>query len=198
MILFFNTTENHVLAVLFKAAPSPDQIAALEWLFDGAKLSDKSTIKGPFTGPRREMITPFSTTAVEITQNMNLTGIERIEEFKPATPENEASFDRMLQAHFPELSQDMFTIGHNPEPIMEIDDIKSYNTQEGLALSNEEIDYLKGLSVKLGRKLTDSEIFGFSQVNSEHCRHKIFNGTFVIDGETKPSSLFGLIKKTSA
>ena len=198
MILFFNTTENHVLAVLFKAAPSPDQISALEWLFDGAKLSDKSIIKGPFIGPRREMITPFSTTAVEITQNMNITGIERIEEFKPATPENEVSFDRMLQAHFPELMQDMFTIERNPEPILGIEDIASYNVQEGLALSKEEIDYLNGLSEKLGRKLTDSEIFGFSQVNSEHCRHKIFNGTFVIDGETKPSSLFGLIKKTSS
>ncbi|MDE6264856.1 MAG: phosphoribosylformylglycinamidine synthase, partial [Paramuribaculum sp.] len=68
---------------------------------------------------------------------------------------------------------------------------------EGLALSPEEEDYLRNLAENLGRPLTDSEVFGFSQVNSEHCRHKIFNGTFIIDGEEKPSSLFKLIKKTS-
>ena len=64
-------------------------------------------------------------------------------------------------------------------------------------MSDEEIEYLNGVSNKIGRPLTDSEVFGFSQVNSEHCRHKIFNGTFVIDGEEKPSSLFKLIKETS-
>jgi phosphoribosylformylglycinamidine synthase len=66
-----------------------------------------------------------------------------------------------------------------------------------LALSNDEIGYLIGLSNKLGRKLTDSEVFGFSQVNSEHCRHKIFNGTFIIDGKEMTDSLFALIKKTA-
>src|SRR5690606_18413905 len=59
------------------------------------------------------------------------------------------------------------------------------------------IDYLNQVSEQLGRKLTDSEIFGFSQVNSEHCRHKIFNGTFIIDGQEKEYTLFQLIKKTS-
>ena len=80
---------------------------------------------------------------------------------------------------------------------MEIADIAAFNTQEGLALSTQEIEYLEGVAVKIGRKLTDSEVFGFSQVNTEHCRHKIFNGTFVIDGVEKPTSLFKLIKKTS-
>src|SRR5690606_9657944 len=84
-----------------------------------------------------------------------------------------------------------------PEPIREIDDIAAYNIEEGLSLSDEEVDYLHQLSQRLGRKLTDSEVFGFSQVNSEHCRHKIFNGTFIIDGTEKPESLFKLIKKTS-
>lgn len=73
----------------------------------------------------------------------------------------------------------------------------AYNKVEGLALSEEEVDYLNNLSTKLGRKLTDSEIFAFSQANSEHCRHKIFNGTFVIDGEEKETSLFKLIKNIS-
>ena len=64
-------------------------------------------------------------------------------------------------------------------------------------MSDEEVDYLNSLAEKLGRKLTDSEVFGFSQVNSEHCRHKIFNGVFVIDGQEQPVSLFKLIRKTS-
>src|SRR5690606_34176903 len=95
------------------------------------------------------------------------------------------------------LNQDIFTINIQPDEILFIDDISAYNEQEGLALNSEEIDYLQGVSNKIGRKLTDSEVFGFSQVNSEHCRHKIFNGTFVIDGEEKPTSLFKLIKETS-
>ena len=66
-----------------------------------------------------------------------------------------------------------------------------------MALNDDEVAYLNTVSEKIKRKLTDSEVFGFSQVNSEHCRHKIFNGTFVIDGIEKPSSLFKMIKETS-
>ena len=65
-------------------------------------------------------------------------------------------------------------------------------------MSDEEVAYLNEVSQKLERRLTDSEVYGFAQVNSEHCRHKIFGGTFIIDGEEKESSLFNLIKKTSA
>ena len=103
----------------------------------------------------------------------------------------------MLQRIYNGLNQEIFTISKKPDPIVYIEDLEVYNQQEGLALSQEEIAYLNEVSQKLGRKLTDSEVFGFSQVNSEHCRHKIFNGVFVIDGEEKPSSLFKLIKKTS-
>lgn len=79
----------------------------------------------------------------------------------------------------------------------EITDIAACNEQEGLALSQEEVEYLQSVAEALGRPLTDSEVFGFSQVNSEHCRHKIFNGTFVIDGKEQEETLFQLIKKTS-
>ena len=96
------------------------------------------------------------------------------------------------------MNQEIFTISKKPDPIVYIEDLEVYNQQEGLALSQEEIAYLNEVSQKLGRKLTDSEVFGFSQVNSEHCRHKIFGGVFIIDGEEKESSLFNLIKKTSA
>jgi len=79
---------------------------------------------------------------------------------------------------------------------IEITNIEEYNKTEGLALSDEEVKYLEELSRKIDRKLTDSEVFGFSQVNSEHCRHKIFNGTFIINDIEKEDSLFQMIKKT--
>ena len=147
-------------------------------------------------GPRREMITPWSTNAVEITQNMGISGILRIEEFTRVEDEK-AAFDPMLQAFYKGLNQDTFTIDKKPDPIVYIEDIRAYNQQEGLALNEDEISYLEGLSKKLNRRLTDSEVFGFSQVNSEHCRHKIFGGTFIIDGEEQEESLFSMIKKTS-
>lgn len=141
------------------------------------------------------MITPWSTNAVEITQNMAIQGIRRIERFMPAKEGDE--FDPMLFQRYAQLDQEVFTINITPAPIQPVEDIAAYNQSEGLALSSEEVEYLQDLSKRLGRPLTDSEVFGFSQVNSEHCRHKIFNGTFVIDGEEQPQSLFKLIKETS-
>ena len=196
MIHFFQTSERHIYAVQSANTLADGDIQKLTWLFSGAQLLPETSLQGTFTGPRREMITPWSTNAVEITQNMGIGGITRIEEYAPATAD--AAFDPMLQRRYDGLGQDLFTIDKQPDPILHIDDIAAYNEQEGLALSREEIDYLNGVSQKLGRKLTDSEVFGFSQVNSEHCRHKIFGGKFVIDGEEKPESLFALIKKTSA
>ena len=143
------------------------------------------------------MVTPWSTNAVEITQNMGIEDIIRIEEFHNVS-ESFSDFDPMISQKYPELNQNIFTINIQPEAILYIDDIAAYNNQEGLSLSQEEVDYLENLSKKLDKKLTDSEVFGFSQVNSEHCRHKIFNGTFVIDGKEQPNSLFKLIKKTAA
>ena len=194
MILFF-AKKNHYFAVK-TVSQSPENIAKLCWLFGEAKYLSETELSGTFIGPRAEMITPWSTNAVEITQNMAVDGIERIEQFVKVT-EDAADFDPMLQVKYNELNQDIFTINVAPEPILEITDLEAYNQKEGLALSKDEITYLKNLSKKLKRPLTDSEVFGFSQINSEHCRHKIFNGTFILDGKTMPSSLFKLIKKTS-
>lgn len=196
MILFFRRNAQLHYAVGHAHPFSKTDIDKLTWLFGGAQVLEEPTAAGDFVGPRKEMITPWSTNAVEITQTMGIEGIERIEEFVKVEG-GTASFDRMLHQLYNSLDQDIFTIHHQPEPIREIDDIAAYSQQEGLALSKEEIDYLDGVSKKLERKLTDSEVFGFSQVNSEHCRHKIFNGTFVIDGEQKETTLFQLIKKTS-
>ncbi|HEX5168176.1 MAG TPA: phosphoribosylformylglycinamidine synthase [Cyclobacteriaceae bacterium] len=196
MILFFRSKANTLYAVGTAQPFQTSDIQKLIWLFGGAEPLSEKSISGYFIGPRKEMITPWSTNAVEITQYMGIRGIERIEEFFVVDNPN-ATHDRMLQVLYSNLDQDLFTIHHTPDPIRQIDDIKSYNEREGLALSVEEIEYLENVSKELGRKLTDSEVFGFSQVNSEHCRHKIFNGTFIIDGKEKESTLFQLIKKTS-
>lgn len=142
------------------------------------------------------MITPWSTNAVEITQNMNLNGISRIEEYFPVSSKD-ADHDPMLQRMYDGLDQNIFTVDHKPEPIKHVDNLEEYNEQEGLALSPEEIEYLHKIEKELGRPLTDSEIFGFAQINSEHCRHKIFGGVFIIDGKEMESSLFNMIKKTT-
>lgn len=194
MVLFFAKNDK-VYAVDTTVAANPETIERLEWLFSGAKKVENDSVAGKFVGPRREMITPWSTNAVEIVQNMGIEGVKRIEEF---TAETESTpFDPMLNRHYDGLDQKIFTIDKQPDPIVHIEDIESYNKAEGLALSDDEIAYLKSVSKKLGRPLTDSEVFGFSQVNSEHCRHKIFNGEFVIDGQEKPSTLFQLIKRTT-
>ncbi|MCH2032965.1 MAG: phosphoribosylformylglycinamidine synthase [Tenacibaculum sp.] len=196
MIHFFGNTNSKVFAVQTSKELTTEDISKLTWLFANKPKLDMASIDAFFVGPRAAMITPWSTNAVEITQNMGIEGIIRIEEFD-AVNEGFTDFDPMISQKFNTLNQEVFTINITPEPILEIEDIKSYNEQEGLALSDEEIDYLNEVSERIGRKLTDSEVFGFSQVNSEHCRHKIFNGTFVIDGEEQPTSLFKMIKETS-
>jgi len=196
MIHFFENQSKTVFAVQTQNEISAQDISKLNWLFADSNKVEKSVLSDFFVGPRATMITPWSTNAVEITQNMGISGIIRIEEFqKVAADFND--FDPMLSQKYTELNQDIFTIHIQPEAILEIENIAAYNQSEGLSLSPEEVEYLDNLSTKLGRKLTDSEIFAFSQANSEHCRHKIFNGTFVIDGVEKETSLFKLIKKTS-
>ena len=197
MIYFFSNKLNTVFAVQLERTLTPSDISKLTWLFGGAELKQETELTASFVGPRATMVTPWSTNAVEITQNMAIEGIIRIEEFTAVEAEF-TGFDPMLSQKYSVLNQELYTISIQPEAILEINDIAAYNQQEGLSLSQEEIDYLTALAVKLGRKLTDSEVFGFSQVNSEHCRHKIFNGTFIIDGEEQPTSLFKLIRKTSA
>ena len=196
MILFFRTPNQNVIATEVKQALSAEDIQKLCWLYGEATTENEENLQGCFVGPRREMITPWSTNAVEITQNMGLEGILRIEEYFPVKDED-AEFDPMLQRLYKGLNQDIFTINIKPQPIIYIENLEEYNEQEGLALSQEEMDYLKKVENDLGRKLTDSEVFGFAQINSEHCRHKIFGGTFVIDGVEMESSLFQMIKKTT-
>ena len=196
MILFFKTPQKSVIATQADHALNQDEVKELCWLYGEAELLSDETLEGHFVGPRREMVTPWSTNAVEITQNMGLKGIQRIEEYFPVDSED-AEHDPMLQRMYKGLNQDIFTINIQPEPIKYVDNLEEYNEQEGLALSPEEIEYLHKIEKENGRPLTDSEIFGFAQINSEHCRHKIFGGTFIIDGKEMESSLFAMIKKTT-
>jgi phosphoribosylformylglycinamidine synthase len=196
MITFFTANQGCLYAVEHAIPFSPEITERLIWLFGGALPVAESTVQGCYKGPRKEMITPWSTNAVEITQNMGVDGIVRIETLVKADGPD-APHDRMLEVICQDPGQDLFSIQHQPEPVISINNIAAYNRQEGLALSDDEVEYLEALSVRLGRKLTDSEVFGFSQVNSEHCRHKIFNGAFVIDGVEQPETLFSLIKKTT-
>ena len=195
MIHFFGDPQRIVFAVQVTEPLTGSDRAKLTWLFGNqARLEDES-LHGKFVGPRAAMVSPWSTNAVEITQNMGISGIRRIERYTPLA--ETAGFDPMLNQQFDGLGQELFTINIQPEPIRHIDDIAAYNVSEGLALSEEEVVYLEGVAERIGRKLTDSEVFGFSQINSEHCRHKIFNGSFVIDGQEQPDSLFSMIRKTS-
>jgi len=196
MIHFFGIPEIKVFAVQTVNDLTPETISKLQWLFGDQPKIELTTLNSNFVGPRAAMITPWSTNAVEITQNMGIEEIIRIEEFK-AVEIDFSDFDPMISEKFEGLHQKSFDIDITPEPILAIHDISEYNQQEGLSLNEEEIEYLNHVSKKIGRPLTDSEVFGFSQVNSEHCRHKIFNGTFIIDGKEKPTSLFKLIKETS-
>ncbi|MBP8686085.1 MAG: phosphoribosylformylglycinamidine synthase [Prevotella sp.] len=196
MILFFRTQSKSVIATEFDHQPDKNEISELCWLYGDAKLEETQKLEGFFVGPRREMITPWSTNAVEITQNMSLSGILRIEEYFPVDSEV-AKHDPMLQRMYNGIDQNIFTVNHKPEPIKYVDDLEKYNNEEGLALNDDEIAYLHTLEKENGRPLTDSEIFGFAQINSEHCRHKIFGGQFIIDGKEMESSLFSMIKKTT-
>ena len=197
MITFFSTVQGKVIYAVQSHVPlTTREKEALGWLFGEALASEEECLFGLFRGPRREMITPWSTNAVEITQIMGIEGILRIEEFVNVE-DTSVGFDPMLEAVYQNLDQQMFEVSRQPEPIQAVHDIAAYNNTWGLALNAEEVAYLENVSKQIGRPLTDSEVFGFSQVNSEHCRHKIFNGLFVVNGKTLPDSLFDMIRRTT-
>ena len=108
MILFFRTPTNSVIATECSQELNAEDIKKLCWLYSDATVETEENLKGCFIGPRREMITPWSTNAVEITQNMGLNGIRRIEEYFPVKDEN-AEYDPMLQRMYKGLNQTIFT-----------------------------------------------------------------------------------------
>jgi len=198
----FFTNSSAIFIVESTSSLSPVEKQVVEWMLQ-ATSSESSSFPGEYLGPRREMVTPWSTNAVEIAGNLGVDSINRIERFEQVLDGKLLSggdfeFDPMTQGTFSSLNEKSLVVDGEPEPLTLVDDIAAYNTEHGLALSEEEVKFLEKFASDSGRKITDAELFGFAQINSEHCRHKIFNGTFVLDGEEKPSSLFDLIKKTTA
>ena len=194
MILFFGDPKLKVFVVKISVELSFEDIKKLSWVLE-SDFIELNEISEKFIGPKSSMITPWSTNAVEITRNMGIKDIDRIEVF--INHKISEKFDKMINQEYQNLNQHIFDNKSVPDRIHLIQNISEYNDEQGLALDDFEISYLENLSKKLGRKLSDSEVYGFSQVNSEHCRHKIFNGKFIIDGEEKDESLFDLIKLTS-
>src|SRR5882757_9699153 len=164
--------------------------------------------------PRAGTISPWSSKATDIAQVCGLTAIRRIErgieyrllDTRPLGPERLAAlapvlFDRMTEMVLfnPEHAQRLF--GHTaPKPLVRIqrDRLESANRELGLALSADEISYLVENFQRLGREPTDVELMMFAQANSEHCRHKIFNADWIIDGRKRDESLFAMIRYTHA
>ena len=124
MILFFKTPQNSVIATEVNQQLTQDETKELCWLYGDAELQNVEKLDGYFIGPRREMVTPWSTNAVEITQNMGIKGILRIEEYFPVENEN-ADHDPMLQRMYKGIDQTIFTINIKPEPIKYVDTWKN-------------------------------------------------------------------------
>ena len=149
MVVFFKKGAGNVIAVETDHKFSDAEKEKLVWLFDGAAPLSSTSVKGRFIGPRKEMITPWSTNAVEITLNMGLKGISRIERFT-LTREDPPRFDKMLERVYEGLNSKVFDVNRTPDPIVYIEDISEYNRSEGLALSPDEENYLRELAQKLG------------------------------------------------
>jgi phosphoribosylformylglycinamidine synthase len=166
--------------------------------------------------PRPGTISPWSSKATDIAHNCDLPQVLRLERglaFYVQAPQlTEAQWgqlasllhDRMMEVVLSELSQaEQLFAHHQPSPLQSVDilgegreALDKANRKLGLALADDEIDYLLAAFEKLGRNPNDIELYMFAQANSEHCRHKIFNADWIIDGEQQPKSLFKMIKNT--
>ncbi|MBB1201917.1 phosphoribosylformylglycinamidine synthase [Enterobacteriaceae bacterium 89] len=166
--------------------------------------------------PRPGTLSPWSSKATDIAHNCGLSQVVRLERgvayYVEASTLTDAQWqavaaelhDRMMETVFNELHDaERLFAHHQPAPVSSVDvlgqgrqALVDANLRLGLALAEDEIDYLHDAFTKLNRNPNDIELYMFAQANSEHCRHKIFNADWVIDGETQPKSLFKMIKNT--
>ncbi len=167
--------------------------------------------------PRPGTISPWSSKATDIAHNCGLDHVVRIErgtayyiEASESLSEQQLQqvgdllHDRMVETVLTGLQQaESLFVQHQPAPLTEVDimtggvaALKEANISLGLALADDEIDYLVASFQGLERNPTDAELMMFAQANSEHCRHKIFNASWTLDGEDQPNSLFGMIRNT--
>lgn len=166
--------------------------------------------------PRPGTISPWSSKATDIAHNCDLPQVKRLERgmafYLQATSLTEIEWqqlaallhDRMMETVFTDFADaEQLFAHHEPQPLQSVDvlgagrvALEEANRKLGLALADDEIDYLLTAFEKLGRNPNDIELYMFAQANSEHCRHKIFNADWIIDGEKQPKSLFKMIKNT--
>lgn len=157
--------------------------------------------------PRQGTRSPWSSKASDILLSCGVTGLDRIERGQCFDiPLSEDRVGPLLGLLFDRMVEQVF-VGEPPlglfesrdvQPLTQVDrsQLALANRSLGLALSTEELDYLREAYDRLGRDPTDVELLMFAQANSEHCRHKIFNASFTINGEAQPQSLFGMIRHT--
>ena len=157
--------------------------------------------------PRLGTLSPWSSKATDIAHNCGLTALKRIERGTAYYVQSESPgvaallHDRMTQTVLSSFDQAAQLFAHVPPRALQsvpIAELREANRRLGLALSDDEIEYLERAYRALGRDPTDAELTMFAQANSEHCRHKIFNGDWIIDGERKEQSLFAMIRHTHA
>lgn len=166
--------------------------------------------------PRPGTISPWSSKATDIAHNCDLPQVKRLERgmafYLQATSLTETQWqqlaallhDRMMETVFTDFAEaEQLFAHHEPQPLQSVDvlgagrvALEEANRKLGLALADDEIDYLLTAFERLGRNPNDIELYMFAQANSEHCRHKIFNADWIIDGEKQPKSLFKMIKNT--
>jgi phosphoribosylformylglycinamidine synthase len=187
--IFFQQGEI-LYAVLFRDGFTKNLIDRIRWFLEAEFLLGTSQT-GNFLGYRVAIETPWSVNAVSAINDPN---VLRIEKYRKVLPDTD--FDPMTQEILTSIGQTTFT-QHTPSRLFrDIKDIQAFDEEFGLSLSSDMVQYLNGLAEQYKRPLTDCEIFAFAQVNSEHCRHHKFNGTFIIDGVTMPMTLFSLIQMT--
>ena len=157
--------------------------------------------------PRLGTLSPWSSKATDIAHNCGLSAVKRVERGTAYYVQSEHAgvapllHDRMTQtvlSSFDEATQLFAHVPPRPLQSIPIAGLRQANTRLGLALSDDEIEYLERGYRAIGRDPTDAELTMFAQANSEHCRHKIFNGDWIIDGEKQDQSLFAMIRHTHA
>ncbi|ENM5789732.1 phosphoribosylformylglycinamidine synthase [Vibrio mimicus] len=202
-----------------KAELNPQELEKLEKLLTYGPTIQEHEPQGLLllVTPRPGTISPWSSKATDIAHNCGLRSIKRLERgtayyVETETPLTEAQVvtlkallhDRMMEVVFAELTdaQQLFSVAE-PVPMSQVDvlaggrrALEEANVSLGLALAEDEIDYLVENFIKLGRNPNDIELMMFAQANSEHCRHKIFNADWTIDGVKQDKSLFKMIKNT--
>ena len=198
---------------------SAEQTNTLKALMDYGPKQQSVDLKGSLllVVPRPGTISPWSSKATDIVHNCGLQSVVRVERgiayyieaSEPLTQQQlnalgDLLHDRMVETVFNDLQQAQSLFSqHKPAPLMEVDilgggvsALEQANVSLGLALADDEIQYLVASFKGLERNPTDTELMMFAQANSEHCRHKIFNASWTLDGEDQANSLFAMIRNT--